>query len=269
MADNAPIGIFDSGIGGLTVVKEVVQLMPGEDIVYFGDTARIPYGPRPSSEIIRFMHEILHFMAANTIKIAVVACGTMTTVAMPIVKPQYPFDMIGVNLGARSAIKASRNAKIGVIATQATIASGVHSKAIRDCDPEVSVFPQACPQFVPLIEQGKLEGAEIEEAAQEYLYPLKKSQVDALILGCTHYPIITPVIKTILGAEAALIDPARETAHDAYDLLHRTGKFSDRNSPGAVKLYFSGDVAQPSRMAELLLDSSKVSYEQIDLSDFY
>ncbi len=267
MADNAPIGIFDSGIGGLTVVKEVVQLMPGEDIIYFGDTARVPYGPRPPLEITRFMNEILHFLLANKIKIAVVACNTMTTVAMESVKKRYSLDMVGVNFGVQPAIKASRNCNIGVIATQATIASGMHGKAIKAYDPFVSVFPQACPKFVPLIEQGKLEGKEIEEAAWEYLQPLKEAQVDALILGCTHYPIIEPVIKRIMGANTVLVDPAKETAYDAYTLLKGKNKFADRTL-GSVRLCFSGEVTQPRRMAEFLLDTSNISYEQVNLNDF-
>lgn len=268
MADNAPIGIFDSGIGGLTVVKEVVQLMPSEDIIYFGDTARVPYGPRPPLEITRFMNEIVRFLLAHKIKIAVVACNTMTTVAMDKVKKQYPIDMVGVNLGVEPAVKASRSGHIGVIATQATIASGMHDKAIKDYAPDVAVFPQACPEFVPLIEQGNLEGREIEEAAREYLQPLKDAHVDALILGCTHYPIIEPVITEIMGPDTVLVDPAKETALDAYALLKEKRKCADR-ALGSIKLCFSGDVAQPRRMAEFLLDRPTISYEQVDLLDFY
>lgn len=201
MNTKAPIGVFDSGIGGLTVVKELIRLLPGENIIYFGDTARTPYGCRPPTEILAFMNEILHFFTEQEVKMAVVACNTMTALGMDIAKKHYPFMLVGVNTGIHAAMAVSRNKKIGVIATQATVDSGKHRQAAEAIDPEATVYLQPCPKFVPLIEQEQFEGALIEEAALEYLLPLKKAQVDTLVLGCTHYPFIQQLISRIMGKQ--------------------------------------------------------------------
>lgn len=268
MANNAPIGVFDSGIGGLTVIKEMIKLMPGEDLIYFGDTARVPYGSRPPAEITAFMNEILKFLSGQQIKMAVVACNAMTSVGLEQLRGKYPFPMVGVNRGFDRAIKLSRNKRIGVIATVATINSELHKKAILERDPEAAVYPVACPKFVPLIEKGLLNGPGLEEAALEYLLPLKDAGVDVLILACTHYPFITELIRKIMGEEVQIIDPARETAYDAVEILKKSGSLTDRQE-GTVKLCFSAGLEKARQMAGYLFETDSVQFKTVNLQDFY
>jgi len=264
LSNNAPIGVFDSGIGGLTVVKELVKLMPGEDFIYFGDTARIPYGPRPKEQIIEFMHEILNFFVQRKVKMAVVACNTMTALGLEIARQQYPFTLVGVNAGVDLALSISKNKRVGVIATQATIASGKHARAVRAKDADAVVYPQACPQLVPLIESEHVKGSEIESAATEYLLPVKQAGVDVVILGCTHYPFVSQVIENIVGKGVTLINPARETAIDAYRILQQQDCLST-NKSGKVRLCFSADVEQAKKMAVYMLDTQQVDFELVNL----
>lgn len=267
MENNAPIGVFDSGVGGLTVVKELIRKMPGENLIYFGDTARIPYGSRPAAEIKQFMDQILRFFAAQQIKLAVVACNTMTAVGLQEAVKHYSFPMVGMNTGVRRALQISRKQHIGVIATEATIAGGKHAAAALAVNPQAQVFAQACPMFVPLIEQGHVEGPEIEAAAREYLLPMKEAGIDALIIGCTHYPYIASLIRRILGPEVVLVDPASETTEDAYRLLKREEGFSTLTK-GTVRLCVSGDLAQADSMAPLILGAARPQFERIRLQDF-
>jgi glutamate racemase len=272
MGNNAPIGIFDSGLGGLTVVREVLDLLPGEDIIYFGDTARTPYGSRPPAEILGFMHEILTFFSAQNVKLAITACNTMTALGLEQAKKEFPSLLIGVNNGAEAAFRVSKNRHIGVIATEATINSGKHATAIMAQDPAVTVYPQACPQFVPLIEQEKLRGAEIENAVREYLTPLRENGVDTIILGCTHYPFIDALIKEIMGPEVVLVDPARETAVQARNELAHQDKLSTR-ARGKVRLCFSADLPRAERFTKCAVNFSRdmgfaASFELINLQDY-
>lgn len=267
MNKSAPIGVFDSGIGGLTVVKELREIMPKEDIIYFGDTARTPYGSRSPAQIIEFMHQILRFFAAQHVKMAVVACNTMTALGLDIAKKKYPFLVVGVNTGIRSALKVSHTKNIGVIATQATIASGKHGKVAKTIDPEATVYPQACPKFVPLIEGEKLIGPDIQEAAVEYLISLKEVRVDALILGCTHYPFINGLITDILGSEVALINPARETAEDARNLLVKHQLLADEGA-GTTRFCFSADIDRAKRLAQHLFEQQLPDFELVNLQDY-
>jgi glutamate racemase len=272
MGNNAPIGIFDSGLGGLTVVREVLKLLPGEDIIYFGDTARTPYGSRPPAEILGFMQEILAFLSAQNIKMAITACNTMTALGLEQARNNYPFLLVGVNNGAEIALRVSRNKRIGVIATQATINSGKHTSAITLQEPAVTVFPQACPKFVPLIEQEKLRGSEMESAVREYLVPLKQNRIDTIILGCTHYPFIDPLIREIMGPEVTIVDPARETAAQARDELVRHNNLAAR-AQGRVKLCFSADLPRAERFTRCAIDFSKemesaATFELINLRDY-
>ncbi len=272
MGDNAPIGIFDSGLGGLTVVKEVLSLLPGEDVIYFGDTARTPYGSRPPAEILRFLHEILTFFSAQKVKMAIIACNTMTALGLEQAREEFPFLLVGVNTGAKAALAASRNKRIGAIATEATINSAKHANAIKAQNSSATVFPQACPLFVPLIEQEKLFGPEIEIAAKEYLVPLKDAAIDALILGCTHYPFISPLIRDIMGPDVVLIDPARETAAEARTTLAQHDKLSTR-AQGRVRLCFSADLLRAERFTTCAIDFPRSQdhspkFELVNLQEF-
>ncbi len=264
---DAAIGVFDSGIGGLTVVKELTRLLPGENLIYFGDTARAPYGSRPPAQIIDFMHQILRFMAHEQVKMAVFACNTMTALGLETARRHYPFPLVGMNTGARLALKATRNKTVGVIATQATIASGKHGKTIKVIDPGVAVCPQACPKFVPLIEQGELAGPRIEDAALEYLLPLREAGIDTLILGCTHYPMISPLLGEILGPTVRLIDPACETATDARTVLARSGALAGGGS-GSLRLCFSALEDRVRRLSTAVLGGAPAEFAEVDLQDY-
>lgn len=267
MDNKASIGVFDSGIGGLTVVRELVRLMPDENYIYFGDTARAPYGSRPPAQILEFMHQILRFFRERRVKTVVYACNTMTALGLEQARHYYSFPLVGMNTGVRAALKATRNKSIGVIATQATIASGKHGKTIKTVDPGATIYPQACPKLVPLIESGRLEGPRLEEALVEYLTPLKEAHVDTLILGCTHYPLISPAIARFMGPEVALIDPASETALDARSLLAKQSGFAAEGA-GKIRLCFSADLARAKRFAESILGQVPVEFEQVVLQDY-
>ncbi|WP_378953968.1 glutamate racemase [Pelosinus sp. sgz500959] len=264
MSNNAPIGVFDSGIGGLTVVKELIELMPGEEYIYFGDTARMPYGPRPAEQILEFMHQILQFFAEKQVKMAVVACNTMTALGIDMARQHYPFPLVGVNAGVDLALSVSPGKNFGVIATQATIASGKHAKVALEKDKEVSVYSQACPKLVPLIENEQIEGSQIESAVAEYLLPMKQAGVESIILGCTHYPFVSSVIEKIVGRDIVLVNPARETAMDAYRILQEQNCLSTKGQ-GKVRLCFSADVEQAKKMAGYMLDTRQVDFELVNL----
>jgi glutamate racemase len=264
MNTNAPIGIFDSGIGGLTVVKELMDIMPRENLIYFGDTARTPYGSRPPAEIIEFMQQILDFFAAQKVKMAVVACNTMTALGLEMAKSQYSFPLVGVSTGVEIALAASKSRKVGVIATQATIVSENHKKAIRSKDASVLVYSQACPKLVPLIEKEQVEGSQIEQAIVEYILPMKKLGVDVVILGCTHYPFVNSVIRKIIGNEITIIDPAKETGRQAQRILQQTEQVSTARQ-GKVRLCFSADIERAKRMASFMFDIEKVNFELVTL----
>lgn len=212
---DAAIGILDSGVGGLTVLKEVRRLLPGEDVIYIGDTARVPYGPRPPEEIARFMHQMLRFFAAKRVKLAVFACNTITVCGYAAAAGKYPFGLIGMNVGAHAAAALTQNGRIGLIATAATVKSGAHARLLRSIDPSLTLCAQPCPAFVSLIEAGETDGAAVEEAARRCLAPIKAAGVDTLILGCTHFPIIEAVIQAEVGLGVRLVNPARATAAEA------------------------------------------------------
>ncbi len=267
MDNDAPIGVFDSGIGGLTVIKELTWLMPQENFIYFGDTARAPYGSRPPAQIIGFMHQILSFFADNKVKMAVFACNTMTALGLESARRYYPFPLVGMNTGAKVALKTTRNKHVGILATQATIASGKHGKALKVIDPNVTVYPQACPKFVPFVERGELEGERLEAAANEYLTPLREARVDTLILGCTHYPFIGSVIRRVMGPEVELVDPACETAMDARHCLAKNDCFAGPGR-GSVRLCFSGGLDLAERLAEGIIGDRLPEFEHVRLQDY-
>ena len=267
MGTYSPMGVFDSGIGGLTVVKELRSLLPQENIIYFGDTARTPYGSRPPAEILSFMQQILCFFSAQQVKLAVVACNTMTALGLEIARKRCSFPIVGVNLGIRSALAASKKKCIGVIATQATVACGKHGQVAHEFAPEATVYPQACPKFVPLIENEQLTGAAVEAAAREYLVPLKEAYVDALILGCTHYPFIRPVLERIMDIHTVIIDPAHDTAVDAGELLQKKQLLNNQQS-GTVRFCFSADTDRARRMAAHLFAEQLPEFEIVNLQDY-
>jgi len=212
-ANERPIGVFDSGIGGLTVLKALSQAMPGEDFIYLGDTARLPYGTKSNEVIIRYSKENTEFLLAKGIKMLVVACNTSSAVALDAIASQTMVPVIGViEPGARAAAKASRRGKIGVIGTEATIASGAYTRAIQRLSPRAEIYTRACPLLVPLAEEGWIDNEIAERTVAIYLESLKPSGIDTLLLGCTHYPLLREMFVRILGAGVKIVDSATATA---------------------------------------------------------
>ena len=208
-----PIGVFDSGIGGLTVLKELTALLPGEDFIYLGDTARLPYGTKSNEVILRYSRENTEFLLAKGIKLLVVACNTSSAVALSEIASHTMVPVIGViEPGARAAVKASRTGKIGVIGTEATIASGAYTRAIQHLRPRGEIYTRACPLLVPLVEEGWIDNDIAESTVAHYLESLKASGIDTLLLGCTHYPLLRGVFQRVLGARVRIVDSALATA---------------------------------------------------------
>jgi glutamate racemase len=207
----APIGVFDSGVGGLTVLKAMREHLPHESFLYFGDTARLPYGTRSQAEIVEYVREILAWMVQEQVKMAVMACNTSSALALDIVRTEFKIPILGIILpGARAAVQKGK--RIGVIATPATVASQSYPQAILEINPEIQVWQVACPEFVPLIEQNQIATPETLQIAQDYLHPLLESGIDTLIYGCTHYPHLAPVINQILPRSVRQVDPAKYLA---------------------------------------------------------
>ena len=217
---DAPIGVFDSGLGGLTVAHAIMRQLPGESIVYFGDTARVPYGPKSPETVRRYSHEIAAFLLEQGVKAIVVACNTATAHALPMLEAELPVPVIGVvGPGARAAVQGSRNGHIGVIGTEGTIRSGAYVRAIHAESPNAKVTALACPLFVPLVEEGWTNHDATWVIAKEYLAPLLRDDIDTLVLGCTHYPLLKTIIGEIVGRDVRLIDSAEETAADTRRML--------------------------------------------------
>lgn len=208
-----PIGVFDSGIGGLTVVRELLRQLPHESLIYFGDTARVPYGNKSPDTVRRYSREILDFLVGRDVKMVVVACNTASAHALSALQRSSPVSVEGViEPGARAAVRASRTRTIGVIGTAGTVKSGAYARAIRALAPDAVVIEQACPLLVPLVEEGWLDRPATRLVAEEYLAPLKAQGIDTLVLACTHYPLLKPLLAEVMGGGIALIDSAEETA---------------------------------------------------------
>ena len=221
---DAPVGIFDSGIGGLTVARAMFERLPGESTIYYGDTARVPYGPKSPETVRRYSLEILHWLLGEGVKAVVVACNTSTAHALEALRAESPVPVIGViDPGARAAVGRSGDAPIGVIGTAGTIASGAYDRAIRRLAPDARVVQQPCPLFVPLVEEGWFEHPAAELVAREYLAPLTAAGVRSLVLGCTHYPLLAGLLERVMGPDVALVDSGRETAAALEAVLAEQG----------------------------------------------
>ncbi len=217
---NDPIGVFDSGLGGLTVVKEMLSVLPKENIIYFGDTARVPYGTKSRETIIRYSREIIEVLLKHKVKMVVVACNTASSLALDVLRKECPVPVVGViDPGARKAALSTNSKKIGIIATHSTVKSGKYGRRIVDFEPQADVTSLPCPLFVPLVEEGWFDHDITFQVAREYLKPLKKKNIDTLILGCTHYPLLTKTIARVMGPKVMLIDSAREVALVVKDIL--------------------------------------------------
>lgn len=217
---NLPIGVFDSGVGGLTVAREIMRQIPKERIVYFGDTARVPYGSKSRETVTKYSRQIVRFLKTQNVKAIVIACNTASAYALDQIEKEIDIPIIGVvKPGAKTAVEATKNGKVGVIATEGTISSKIYTQYIQKIRKGVEVIGKACPLFVPLVEEGLLEDPVTDEIAQRYLSVLIDSGIDTLILGCTHYPLIRSTVGRVMGENVALVNPAYETARELKQLL--------------------------------------------------
>ena len=240
--DSRPVGVFDSGVGGLTVLHECLVTLPHEDFVYLGDHARLPYGPRPLAQIRCFAQEIGGFLESQDVKLILVACNAATSAALPQLQEELTVPVVGViTPEAHAAVQATRNRRIGLLATQATVDAGRYRDLVVALDAGVSFYPVVCPRLVPLIESADPYGAETEQAVREYAEPLKEAGVDTVILGCTHYPLIRPVLQRVFGRDVTLVFSAEETAREVAETLARKGIENEPSRTGAYRFLTTGD----------------------------
>lgn len=262
------IGIFDSGVGGLTVLREIMQVLPQEDTLYFGDTARVPYGTKSPETVTRYAGEIASFLIKRDIKLLVVACNTASAVALPHLKRQLTIPVVGViEPGARRAVEVSRSGRIGVIGTAGTIRSSAYTRAIKRLKPDAEVLTRACPLFVPLAEEGWINNQVALLTAQTYLEELKESGVDTLVLGCTHYPLLKPMIADVMGPGVTLVDSAEETARTVAAILADKGLLRPPAEMGNHNYYVSDIPAGFIRVGNRFLGGKLGDVFQVSLDE--
>jgi len=269
MSDDRPIGVFDSGIGGLTVVRELVDQLPGESIVYFGDTARVPYGPKSADTVRRYAREAAAFLLSRDVKMIVIACNTATAHAQASLSAHVDVPVIGViEPGARAAVEATRTCRVGVIGTAGTIASGAYDLAVRRKLPDARVYAQACPLFVPLVEEGWAHHPAAALIARAYLEPVRDMDVDVLILGCTHYPLLAPLVQEIMGPDVTLVDSARETAREVREVLEQRGMLRADGRPAQYAFIASDAPARFREVGRRFLGDIVQSVERVDVEGY-
>ena len=262
------MGVFDSGVGGLTVLHECLVTMPHEDFVYLGDHARLPYGPRPLDEISRFAHEIGAFLEAQDVKLVLVACNAATSAALPRLQEELSVPVVGViTPEAHAAVQATRNRRIGLLATQATVEAGRYAKLVRDLDAGAELVSVACPRLVPLIESDDPFSAQTTEAVREYAAPLKEAGVDTVILGCTHYPLIRPIFQRVFGRDVTLVFSAEETAREVAETLARKGIENEPRREGAYRFLTTGEPSLFRELGERFLQLPLGDVEQVAVAD--
>lgn len=251
---NSPIGIFDSGLGGLTVAREIIRRLPGEHLVYFGDTARVPYGTKSADTIRRFSRQNMEILLEYGVKLVVVACNSSASYALTDLRRHFNIPVLGViEPGVRQAVAVTRLGRVGVIATAATVHSGSYEKKLRQARGGITIVSQSCPLFVPLVEEGRLSGPVTRAVARDYLRPLKKAGVDTLILGCTHYPLLRPVIRKVMGPGVTLVDSARAVACEVEAVLRESGRLRAGRLKGRHRFVISDRPQNFDRIAERFL----------------
>ncbi len=269
---NAPVGVFDSGVGGLTVAREIMRQIPEERIVYFGDTARVPYGNKSKDTILRYSRQIIRFLRTREVKAIVIACNTASAYALDTVAAESDIPIIGViNAGARTAVQATRNGKIGVIGTEGTIGSGIYTRVMKQLKPDIQVTGKPCPLFVPLVEEGLLHDSVTDEIASRYLSVLKGKYIDTLVLGCTHYPLLRSTLRRLMGENVVLVNPAYETAIELKQLLEERGLERDGTEPlqGEKYQFFVSDLAEKfTSFATSILPNEVKETRKIDIENY-
>jgi glutamate racemase len=267
--DNRPIGVFDSGLGGLTVVKELMKELPGESITYFGDTGRVPYGTRSKGIITKYATQDINFLISRNVKAIVVACGTVSSVALSFLREKFSLPIIGVvDATAKAAAAVTVNKKVGILGTSGTIASGAYERKLKELDEKIETVPRECPLFVPLVENGHINCIETYHIACNYLQPLKDKEVDTIILGCTHYPLLKEVIADIMGSDTKLVDSAAPTCGHVSRLLDEKDMRS--GSGHAEYRYFVSDSADSfSKLGSVFLQKEITgSVSQIEIEQY-
>ena len=266
----APIGVFDSGVGGLTVAREIMRQLPNENIVYFGDTARVPYGSKSKDNIIRYSRQIIHFLQTKEVKAIVIACNTASALALDVVKEEFDLPIIGVvEPGARAALAVTETKKIGVIGTEATVRSSMYESIIQKWEPDVEVVAKACPLFVPLVEEGFKKHHVTDEIIDFYLKSMKESDIDALILGCTHYPLLRSKIREYVGDKITLVNPAYETAMDLKVLLEEREMANLGEDGRASYSFYVSDAADKfKQFANSILPYDIETTKQINIEEY-
>lgn len=264
-----PIGVFDSGVGGLTVAREVMRQLPDENIVYFGDTARVPYGSKSKDNIIRYSRQIIRFLLTKDVKAIVIACNTATALALDVVQKEFDIPIIGViEPGARAAVAETRNNHIGVIGTEATIRSEMYTKVIRGMDPKMQVNGKPCPLFVPVVEEGFAKHHIAEEVIDYYLSDMKDSGIDTMILGCTHYPLLRSRIMKYFGDSIHLVNPAYETAMDLKKILEEQNLANDTENLTKYEFYVSDTAEKFKQFANSILPYNVETIQKINIEEY-
>lgn len=270
--DTRPIGVFDSGLGGLTAVRELARLMPEEDLVYFGDTGRVPYGGRSKEILVKYARQDVAFLRTFDPKAIVIACGTVSTTALDVLQVENSIPIFGVvEPAARAAAQLTKNGRVGLIGTKASIRSGAYERALAALHPGASVTPKACPLLVPLVENGRFQPGDVvaETVVSEYLTPVKAAGADTLILGCTHYPLMKPVIGAHMGPGVALVDVGEQCARWVKKQLEWNGLRNERPGAGRHRYYVSDSVEDFSALASVFLGEDVAGeVEQIDITAY-
>jgi glutamate racemase len=268
MEKEKPVGVFDSGIGGLTVVKRLASVLPEENIVYFGDTARVPYGSKSNATVIEYSIQDVKFLMSKNVKAVVAACNTASSIALKEIKEKFHVPVIGmIEPGAQAAVNSTKNGKIGVIGTRATINNKAYSAEIKRIDPALEVYEKACPLFVPLAEEGWINTDATRLIAEDYLAELREKGIDTLVLGCTHYPILSAVIQEVIGSNVQLIDSGVASAEVVKQVLDRMDLHTNRFAVGHQEFYVSDIPAKFKEIAELFLSKPVKHVQKIDLEE--
>lgn len=266
--NNRSIGIFDSGVGGLTVLSELRKALPMEDFIYFGDTARVPYGAKSRDAVLQYSVEAAHFLREKGIKILVIACNTASAFALDYLKKDMDIPVIGViYAGAKACVRATKERAVGVIGTKGTVRSGAYERALLNLQPSLKIKARACPLFVPIVEEGLVNTDIAENVIEYYLGDFRNSEIDTIILGCTHYPVMMHQIQKVVGDDIVLINPAYETAHGVQRIIEEEGFATSRERQGRVRYYCSDDPEGFIEVGKRIVSMEKKEVELVELSD--